>query len=333
MARKEGIPPGKVKLHPGEKIFAVEIGRLRRAFPFIGSESYAEKWGHLVVVHVDPYGEDLGRLAGLWENPDRNIMGNIVRVADGSDIKKMQQNREDDEHCKHIFIECIKEHKLEMKLLDIEHSLNRKKTTFYYEAEGRVDFSKVVRILAGKLKRRVEFYQLSFKDKFFFYPAYGPCGRRLCCQLDKSWFDRKIPSRAMRVQRIIYNPDKMAGPCGKPRCCLLFEADAYEEFYEYFGKAKSCCFRPKPDTKLPDDIAFCSGCLFKVIDWHMPLNKVVLEEVREEEEKEQAVSASADAKSAPPSRAKNGANEHYPEAKTFELSFDLFKEMFEKLDG
>lgn len=304
--RKEGIPLSEVKLLPGEMIFRVEMGRLRRPFPFIGNERHLENIGKDVVVETE-WGLDLGRLDSAWAEPDKNILGKIVYLAGEAEKARMKANQAEDEACKRIFENSILELSLPMKLVGIEHSLELKKVTFYYEAEQRVDFRKLVKLLASRLRRRIELYQLSEKDRFLFYPIFGSCGRRLCCQRDPEWFARKVPSRCAKVQDLAHNLEKVQGVCGKMKCCLLYELEAYEEFYGLLVRKGGSYFLPKRESQA---FSTCGECKFRAIDWNVPLGTVTLAKVTPK-----------------PSDGKEEA----PEAESVTVSFDELKKDFVKV--
>ena len=269
-----GIPPEEVTLHPGEALFRVTIGRLARPFPFIGADSYSDATGTNVVLETE-YGLDLGTLRERWDKPDQNIMGNIVRRADMSDYLKVQTNHARDDEYREGFVSFVREVGLEMKLVGIDHTLDQGKITFYYQAEGRVDFRQLVRVLAGRFKRRIELYQLSLRDQILLYPLLGPCGRPLCCRGDPSLLGAHVSSRAARQQGLSYNPGKIAGTCGRPRCCLLFELDSYLQFQAVLGKHPGAYFRLKKGARLPDvDVP---AERYRVLEWSVPADTVVLE--------------------------------------------------------
>jgi len=312
--RKEGIPWEEVKLLQGEAILQVEIGLIRRPYPFIGLEAYRERSPAPVIVELE-WGLDIGRLVGPWEQQKKNIMGRIVRFAERSDMLRLAETKKEDENSRIVFEECVKNEGLEMKLLRIEHSLELKKTTFYYEAEGRVDFRKLVKVLAGRLRRRIELYQVDEKEAFLLKPTIGPCGMGLCCQRDPSWYERKIPSRAVRVQRLGSAGEKILGICGKAKCCLLYEVETYQEFYDTLAKGRGGCFVVKEGADLP---GVCPGCRLKVLDWNVVANKVQME-----------VTLPKGVRQAEKTDDENQAS---PESKTLQVDFEELKEKLVKIE-
>ena len=127
-----------------------------------------------------------------------------------------------------------------MKLGDVEYQGDGTKCTFYYTAEQRVDFRELVKALAGAFKVRVEMRQIGARQESARIGGIGVCGRELCCSTWLTDF-RSVSTGAARYQQLSLNPQKLAGQCGKLKCCLNFELDQYKEAVAQF---------PPPSTKL-----------------------------------------------------------------------------------
>lgn len=117
---------------------------------------------------------------------------------------------------------------LDMKIGDVEYQADGTKAIFYYIAEDRVDFRQLIKILAGTFHIRVEMKQIGARQESGRIGGIGPCGRRLCCNSWMSQF-RSISTQAARIQELSLSPDKLAGQCGKLKCCTTFEVDSYVE--------------------------------------------------------------------------------------------------------
>ena len=117
---------------------------------------------------------------------------------------------------------------LDMKIGDVEYQGDGGKAIFYYIADERVDFRKLIRILADTFKVRVEMKQIGARQEAGRIGGIGPCGRPLCCA---SWMTHfvSVGTGAARVQDLSMNPQKLAGQCAKLKCCLNFETDVYSE--------------------------------------------------------------------------------------------------------
>ncbi len=124
---------------------------------------------------------------------------------------------------------------LNMKIGDVEYQGDRTKAIFYYIADERVDFRQLIKVLADKFKVRIEMRQIGARQEAGRIGGIGPCGRELCCS---SWITNfvSVTTNAARYQEISLNPQKLAGQCGKLKCCLNFELDAYIDAQKGFPK-------------------------------------------------------------------------------------------------
>jgi len=188
------------------------------------------KTGDFVIVETEK-GEDIAVVVypdREIEVPDDQIMKNIIRKATPEDIKNAAENRKDEPEA---FRECknlIQEHGLPMKLLRAEYTLDRKKLTFYFTADGRIDFRQLVRDLARIFKTRIEMRQVGIRDATKILGGFGICGRDLCCATFLRHFDN-ISIKMAKDQNLLLNPSKISGICGTLMCCLMYEKDLYDE--------------------------------------------------------------------------------------------------------
>jgi cell fate regulator YaaT (PSP1 superfamily) len=126
--------------------------------------------------------------------------------------------------------------KLEMKISDVEYQADLSKATFYYTAEGRVDFRQLIKDMADAFKVRIEMRQIGSRQESARLGGIGSCGRELCCSTWLSDF-RSVSTAAARYQQLSLNPQKLAGQCGKLKCCLNYELDMYTEAMKALPKA------------------------------------------------------------------------------------------------
>lgn len=124
--------------------------------------------------------------------------------------------------------EKIRDHELEMKLVDVEYTFDRNKVIFYFTADGRVDFRELVKDLAAIFRTRIELRQIGVRDEAKLLGGIGPCGRVLCCSSWLGDFD-PVSIRMAKDQNLSLNPSKISGLCGRLMCCLKFENDTYEQ--------------------------------------------------------------------------------------------------------
>jgi cell fate regulator YaaT (PSP1 superfamily) len=149
----------------------------------------------------------------------------IIREVNEQDIKKYDANLKDEELAKQFFLKSIKQHKLEMKLVDLHYQFDRKKLYFYYTADGRIDFRVLVKELATEFKTRIELRQIGVRDEAKLIGGIGSCGREYCCTSFISSF-KKVTTQIANEQNLSSFLAKHSGPCGKLKCCLSFEVDS-----------------------------------------------------------------------------------------------------------
>lgn len=150
----------------------------------------------------------------------------VYRKAGQRDIDKWQEYRLKEEKVKHKAREYVIKHNLQMKISDVEYQGDGSKVTFYYTADGRVDFRSLIKDLAREFSTRIEMRQIGFRQEAARLGGIGSCGRELCCS---SWMTdfRSVATSAAKYQQLSLNPQKLAGQCGKLKCCLNFELDSY----------------------------------------------------------------------------------------------------------
>ena len=193
--------------------------------------------GDIVAVEGNP-GHDIGRVGMVGKLvrlqmrkhgvKDETELKSVLRLATQADIEKFEEARSR-EHSTMIRSRKIAEDlQLDMKIGDVEYQGDGAKAIFYYIADERVDFRKLIRILADTFKIRVEMKQIGARQEAGRIGGIGPCGRPLCCA---SWMTHfvSVGTGAARVQDLSMNPQKLAGQCAKLKCCLNFETDTYAE--------------------------------------------------------------------------------------------------------
>ena len=152
----------------------------------------------------------------------------VIRIATQQDIEIVELNRKKEKEAFAICLEKIREHNLEMKLIEVEYTFDNSKVLFYFTAEGRVDFRELVKDLATVFKTRIELRQIGIRDETKTLGSIGICGRELCCSKFLSEFE-PVSIKMAKEQGLSLNPTKISGICGRLMCCLKYEQDNYEE--------------------------------------------------------------------------------------------------------
>ncbi|MFG6120992.1 MULTISPECIES: PSP1 domain-containing protein [Thalassobacillus] len=151
----------------------------------------------------------------------------VIRIADEKDKLTVTENKENAKEAFAVCEEKIKDHKLDMKLVDVEYTFDRNKVIFYFTADGRVDFRTLVKDLASVFKTRIELRQIGVRDEAKLLGGIGPCGRMLCCSTFLGDFE-PVSIKMAKDQNLSLNPAKISGLCGRLMCCLKYENDDYE---------------------------------------------------------------------------------------------------------
>lgn len=191
----------------------------------------------IVAVEAAP-GHDIGRVSMVGKLVKLQMkkagvssdtqMRRVFRFATDHDIEKFEQARAREHDTMIRARKIAEELELNMKIGDVEYQGDGGKAIFYYIADERVDFRKLIRILADTFKVRIEMKQIGARQEAGRIGGIGPCGRPLCCS---SWMTHfvSVGTGAARVQDLSMNPQKLAGQCAKLKCCLNFEIDSYSE--------------------------------------------------------------------------------------------------------
>ncbi|WP_430908564.1 PSP1 domain-containing protein [Maribacter sp. 2-571] len=261
-----------MSLPSGEKPFdcvEVRFKNSRKEF-FRNSENLSLSIGDIVATQAQS-GHDIGMVTLSGElvkvqmkrkkvDFKEETLPKVYRKASQKDIDKWQKCRNREEEIKKRAREMAILLKLQMKISDVEFQGDGSKATFYYTAEDRVDFRQLIKDMAKAFSIRIEMRQIGYRQEAQRLGGIGSCGRELCCSTWLSDF-RSVSTSAARYQQLSLNPQKLAGQCGKLKCCLNYELDTYLEALKDF---------PSQDTKLFTEkgIAFCQKTdIFKATLW------------------------------------------------------------------
>lgn len=192
--------------------------------------------GNIVVTEASP-GYDVGvvSLSGelvRLQMKKKNIstadssIKNILRIATDSDVAKWREAQTLETQTLVRARILASGMKLDMKINDIEFQGDKTQVSFYYTAPGRVDFRELIRSYASEFRARIQMWQIGERQEAGRLGGIGSCGRELCCSTWLTDF-RTVSTNAARYQQLAFNPVKLAGQCGKLKCCLNYELDSY----------------------------------------------------------------------------------------------------------
>ena len=211
------------------KVIGVRFKANGKSYYFSPGELELQQGDHVIVETAR--GTECGEVAkGPHDVPDSSIvkpLKTVTRMADAVDVRRMQQNRADEKRAFSVCEERIAKHKLDMKLVDVEYTLDRNKILFYFTADGRIDFRDLVKDLAVVFRTRIELRQIGVRDESKMLGGLGICGQPFCCSRFLRDF-QPVSIKMAKEQGLSLNPAKISGSCGRLMCCLAYEQPAYE---------------------------------------------------------------------------------------------------------
>jgi len=259
-------PPG------ASDLVEVQFKNTRKGY-YRNSNGLNLKKGDIVAVESSP-GHDIGEVTLMGRlvylqmhknriNPATYEFKRVYRVARQTDIEKWQEARALEQGTMLESRQIAERLNLNMKIGDVEYQGDKTKAIFYYIADERVDFRELIKVLADRFRVRIEMKQIGARQEAGRIGGIGPCGRELCCA---SWMTSfvSVTTHSARIQDISLNPIKLAGQCGKLKCCLNYELDCYLDALQSF-----------PPTTIPlqtgeGTFYFFKYDIFKNIMWYSP---------------------------------------------------------------
>lgn len=198
---------------------------------YLSAEKYLFNIGDMVVAESDR-GVELARIVSKIEPTDERIKGKeikeVMRTATKVDMENYRRLKEQAKNALKICKKMVKKLKLNMKLITATYTIDETKLIFYFTSEERVDFRELVRDLALEFRTRIELRQVGARDEVKEYPTLGVCGRELCCRTFLPDFD-SVTIKTAKEQGLQINMQKLSGCCGKLKCCIKYEEEAYKE--------------------------------------------------------------------------------------------------------
>lgn len=249
--------------------------------------------GDVVAVEATS-GHDIGVVSMIGEmvrlqmkkkkyDPETKETLKVYRKASQRDIDKWQSLRLKEEEVKYKSREYVIKNNLQMKISDVEFQGDGTKVTFYYTAESRVDFRQLIKDLAREFSTRIEMRQIGYRQEAARLGGIASCGRELCCSTWLTDF-RSVSTSAAKYQQLSLNMQKLAGQCGKLKCCLNFELDSYLDALNEFPSQHKKLITEKGNAKLIKTDIFKKYLWYAYVDtkengntWH----KLSLEQVNE----------------------------------------------------
>lgn len=246
-----------VKSNSNKNLVEVQFKMNRKEY-FENKDNLSISEGDFVAVEGSS-GHDIGKITLIGDivyyqikrkniNTEKTPLKKIYRLAKDTDLSKYELAIDLEQPTLKKAKEIINNHKLKMKLIDVEFQGDKSKAIFYYTAEKRVDFRELIKEYSRTFGIRVEMKQIGVRQEAAMVGGIGSCGRELCCTTWMVDFPAVSTSSA-RYQQLSINPQKISGQCGKLKCCLNFELDSYLDNLKYFPKQKQILKTKKGEAK------------------------------------------------------------------------------------
>lgn len=245
--------------------------------------------GDIIAVEASP-GHDIGIVTLTGEtarlqmkkkkvDPNAPECKKVYRRARPSDIEKWISSVHNEEIVLQKTKKISRELNLEMKMNDVEYQGDGTKATFYYTAEERVDFRELIKILAEQFGVRIEMRQIGMRQEASNLGGMGTCGRELCCSTWLFEF-RSVTTTSARVQQLSINPQKLAGQCGKLKCCLNYEYECYVDAMKGFPDTNIILKTKKGEAQFQKTDVFRQLMWYSYVDDYSNIMAIPVDKVK-----------------------------------------------------
>ena len=221
------------------EVIEVQFKAQRKEF-YRNTRALYLRTGSYCVVQADR-GEDMGMIISITRAEPEEIdaeMKEVLRHATDKDVEHLNEMRAKESEALKTCQQKVAEHRLPMKLVDVEYQFDGNKITFYFTSEGRIDFRELVKDLAGVFRTRIDLRQIGVRDEARRFDGMGMCGRRLCCATFLKDFE-PVTLKMAKDQNLPLTPTKISGACGRLMCCLSYELEYYKELTKEIPKMGS----------------------------------------------------------------------------------------------
>ena len=235
---------------------------------FFSPEGKTVKIGDKVIVETQN-GNELGIIAEAnHQVNDEDLVSplkKVLRFATEKDLKRAEENKRKAADALKICEELVLQHKLDMKLVEVEYSFDGGKIVFFFTSDGRVDFRELVKDLAARFHTRIELRQIGVRDEAKLLGGLGICGQPYCCKRFLNDF-QPVSIKMAKEQGLSLNPTKISGSCGRLMCCLKYEEDAYSHLASLTPRVGSTVKTPNGLATVTDANLITGNLFVKPID-------------------------------------------------------------------
>ncbi len=244
-----------IRFKPAGKVYDFDCG------------AFVLKLGDPVIVETEQ-GLSMGTVAKapeVREVEPAKPLKKVYRLATEKDFEQLEKNRLDEREAHRYCLECIAKLGLKMNLFAVEKSFGGSKYTFFFTADGRVDFRQLVKMLVKHLGVRIEMRQVGIRNQSKMCGGVGRCGRPLCCATFLDKFE-PVSIRMAKEQNLSLNPSKISGQCGRLMCCLTYEYKTYVELKKQMPAAGRMVQTPSGPGKVIRQNPICNRLTVRLKD-------------------------------------------------------------------
>jgi cell fate regulator YaaT (PSP1 superfamily) len=249
------------------KIVGVRFKPAGKVYDFDGG-AFVLAPGDEVIVETEQ-GLSFGTVAAppktVEEPPAGPPLKKVYRLATAKDREQLERKSADEKAAQSFCRKCIKELGLQMNLFAVEKSFDGSRATFFFTADGRVDFRQLLKMLVRELGVRIEMRQVGIRNQAKMCGGIGRCGRELCCAAYLEKFE-PVSIRMAKEQSLSLNPTKISGQCGRLMCCLVYEYDTYMDLKRSLPRIGSIVKTPSGDGKVIRHNAVCQRLTVRLED-------------------------------------------------------------------
>ena len=212
--------------------------------------------------------------------PSDKPLKKVFRLATEKDFNQREKNLADEITAHTFCVKCIRDLGLKMNLFSVEKAFDESKYTFFFTAEGRVDFRQLVKMLVKELGVRIEMRQVGIRNQAKMCGGIGRCGRQLCCSTFLEKFD-PVSIRMAKEQSLSLNPTKISGQCGRLMCCLAYEFETYQELKKDLPRLGKMVTTPSGKGRVVRHNAICNRVAVRLeddLEIEFRADKIILEE-------------------------------------------------------
>lgn len=211
------------------KIVEIKVGNYRGLSTFHLNDVECNRNDYVIIDlnRGSEFGQVVSDVSKICPSKDDNVKGKILRLATDGDLKQIANNNMKAIDAMNTCMRKVNERHLDMNLVKCEYTFDSSKIIFYFTSDGRVDFRNLVKDLARIFRVRIELKQIGVRDKAKIVSGYGICGRELCCSSFMKGF-HPLSIKMAKGQGLPLNPSRISGVCGRIKCCMAYEYDAYK---------------------------------------------------------------------------------------------------------